>query len=63
MTTQSINPHGVPFAEDALSEADVIASPCVDASIDTESRFVELDEMSDNHLASPSVSTTANIQG
>lgn len=63
MITQSINPHGVPFTEDALSEADVIASPCADASIDTEARFVELHEMSDNRLATPPVSTTANIQG
>ena len=62
MTTQSINPHGIPFAEDALSEADVIAAPCVDASIDTEARFVELDDISDNHSVGSFVSIAPNSQ-
>lgn len=63
MTTQPINPHGVPFAEDALSEADVIAAPCVDTSIDSEACFVELEEESGNQIVRPLVSTSSNSQG
>lgn len=63
MNLQSINPHGVPFAEDALTEADVIAAPCVDASIDSEARFVELEEQNENHSVRPLASISSNNQG
>lgn len=47
MTTNTANPHGIPFDEDAISEEDAIAAPCDVFSTDALNLAVDVIEHSE----------------